>query len=93
MSSRNFLPCFDVLNVILSDTQEAKSLIAFIFFIDFGVDELIEFKRKTKFPWLMSNVQDKLTKTLLAEGIEKIVAEWHGRKVRMFLVDRPVHWV
>lgn len=48
---------------------------------DFGVDELLEFKKNTKFPWLMSNVEDKLTKTLLADGVEKIVAEWHGRKI------------
>jgi len=46
------------------------------------VDELIEFKKQTKFPWLMSNVGDKLTKTLLADGVEKVVAEWHGRKVQ-----------
>ena len=29
----------------------------------------------------MSNVHDKLTKTFLADGIEKVVATWHGRKV------------
>eukprot|EP00111_Clytia_hemisphaerica_P020632 TCONS_00060812-protein len=48
---------------------------------DFGVDELIDFKNNTKFPWLMSNVQDKLTQTLLADGVEKVVAEWHGHKI------------
>ena len=48
------------------------------------MDELIEFKNNTNFPWLMSNVKDKLTKTLLADGIEKIIAEWHGRKVWLF---------
>lgn len=47
------------------------------------MDELIDFKRKTTFPWLMSNVEDKLSKSLLAEGVEKVVAEWHGRKVRI----------
>lgn len=56
---------------------------------DFGVDELIDFKNKTNFPWLMSNVKDKLTKTLLAEGIEKVVATWHGRKIGIIgLVER-----
>ena len=29
----------------------------------------------------MSNVHDKLTKTFLADGIEKVIATWHGRKV------------
>lgn len=48
---------------------------------DFGVDELIEFKKRTNFPWLMSNVKDKLTKTLLADGVEKIVCDWYGRKI------------
>lgn len=50
-------------------------------FTDFGVDELIEFKKRTNFPWLLSNVKDKLTKTLLADGVEKIVCDWYGRKV------------
>ena len=55
-----------------------------IYIIDFGVDELIDFKKNTKFPWLMSNVKDKLTQTLLADGVQKIVAEWHGHKVQSF---------
>ncbi|XP_012556958.2 5'-nucleotidase [Hydra vulgaris] len=48
---------------------------------DFGVDQLINFKRKTNFPWLISNVKDKITKTLLADGLRTVVAEWHGHKI------------
>ncbi|XP_065064336.1 trifunctional nucleotide phosphoesterase protein YfkN-like [Rhopilema esculentum] len=48
---------------------------------DFGVDELIQFKKQTKFPWLLSNVADDLTDDFLAEGVEKLLLDWQGRKV------------
>ena len=61
-------------------------------FIDFGVDELIQFKKQTKFPWLLSNVADDLTDDLLAEGVEKLMLDWHGRKVCLNDVTSPRTW-
>ena len=49
--------------------------------IDFGVDHLVELADKMNFPWLMSNVRDKHTGQLLADGKRKIVLEWKGKKV------------
>ena len=49
--------------------------------IDFGVDHLVELADKMNFPWLMSNVRDKHTGRLLADGKRKIVLEWKGKKV------------
>ena len=49
---------------------------------DFGVDDLIDFKNQTKFPWLLSNVIDDISGDLLAEGLEKLLIEWQGKKVR-----------
>ena len=49
--------------------------------LDFGVDHLVELAGKMNFPWLMSNVRDKHTGGLLAEGERKIVLEWKGKKV------------
>ena len=49
--------------------------------IDFGVDHLVELADKMNFPWLMSNVRDKHTGQLLADGERKIVLEWKGKKV------------
>ncbi|XP_061189980.1 mannosylglucosyl-3-phosphoglycerate phosphatase-like [Saccostrea echinata] len=48
---------------------------------DFGVDHLCEMTEKTKFPWLLSNVTDNLTKKSLADGQESCVIEWNGYKV------------
>ena len=48
---------------------------------DFGVDDLIDFKEATNFPWLMSNVVDKMTNEPLANGEITKMIEWHGRKV------------
>ncbi len=42
---------------------------------------MIELAGKMNFPWLMSNVRDKHTGGLLAEGERKIVLEWKGKKV------------
>ena len=48
---------------------------------DFGVEHLISVANRTSFPWLMSNVRDRETGQMLAEGREKMVLEWQGRKV------------
>ena len=50
-------------------------------FTDFGVDHLVELAGEMNFPWLMSNVCDKHTERLLAEGKEKIILDWKGKKV------------
>ena len=42
---------------------------------------MVELAGKMNFPWLMSNVRDKHTGGLLAEGERKIVLEWKGKKV------------
>ena len=49
--------------------------------LDFGVDTLLDFKNQTPFPWLIGNVKDSLSQTLLADGLETVVAHWQGRKV------------
>jgi len=49
---------------------------------DFGVEHLVSIAGRTSFPWLMSNVRDRKTGRLLAEGWEKLVIEWQGRKVK-----------
>eukprot|EP00794_Sanderia_malayensis_P018960 gene18960-20866_t len=48
---------------------------------DFGVDELLEFKNATMFPWLLSNAIDNLTGDFLADGVERLLLDWQGRKV------------
>ncbi|XP_023223349.1 5'-nucleotidase-like [Centruroides sculpturatus] len=48
---------------------------------DFGVDRLLEFAERTKFPWLMSNVIDKETNEPLGSGNITYVLEHHGKKV------------
>ena len=53
--------------------------------LDFGVDHLVEIASQTEFPWLMSNVRDRHTGRLLAEGRESLVLDWEGRKVWMCL--------
>ena len=50
--------------------------------LDFGVDHLVSVAKSTKFPWLMSNVVDKITGRPLAEGLVKRTITWDGRKVR-----------
>ncbi|KAK8770237.1 hypothetical protein V5799_013295 [Amblyomma americanum] len=47
---------------------------------DFGVDNLTEFAKQTKFPWLMSNVIDNETGRLLADGEEFQILERSGKK-------------
>lgn len=58
-------------------------LCGYLFVADFGIENLINFKNKCNFPWLMSNVLDKETQTLLAEGLEYIVLQSKGKKVRV----------
>lgn len=48
---------------------------------DFGVEHLVELAQRMNFPWLMSNVHDKKTGKLLADGREKLVFTWKGRKI------------
>lgn len=48
---------------------------------DFGVDNLTEFAKQTKFPWLMSNVIDNETGKLLADGEEFRILERSGKKI------------
>ena len=54
----------------------------FNFWLDFGVDHLVSIAKSTSFPWLMSNVVDKMTSQPLAEGLVKRIITWEGRKVR-----------
>ena len=42
--------------------------------------------KSTKFPWLMSNVVDKLTNQPLGEGLVKHIITWEGRKVRNYVI-------
>ena len=51
--------------------------------IDFGVEHLVELAGTMNFPWLMSNVCDKHTGRLLAEGKRKLILEWKGKKVHI----------
>ena len=57
------------------------SLISIFLLIDFGVDELMEFRDATNCPWLLSNVIDNVTDKQLADGEIKRIIEWEGRKV------------
>lgn len=41
------------------------------------------------FPWLMSNVKSAATGRLLAEGEEKCIINWQGRKVSDEVPDIP----
>ncbi len=46
------------------------------------MDHLVSLAGEMNFPWLMSNVRNKQTGLLLADGKEKLVITWHGWKVR-----------
>ncbi|XP_064466748.1 snake venom 5'-nucleotidase-like isoform X2 [Ornithodoros turicata] len=48
---------------------------------DFGVDNLMDFAKQTKFPWLISNVVDNETGKLLANGEEYQIMERSGKKI------------
>lgn len=47
---------------------------------DFGVDNLIDFARRTDFPWLISNVLDNSTNQPLADGKVSFTLERSGKK-------------
>lgn len=48
---------------------------------DYGVDNLIEFTRRTTFPWLLSNVIDKETSNQLGDGLVYHIIERQGLKL------------
>lgn len=47
---------------------------------DYGVDNLIDFTKRTTFPWLLSNVIDKETSNQLGDGLEFHIIERSGVK-------------
>ncbi|GFT36426.1 5'-nucleotidase, partial [Nephila pilipes] len=47
---------------------------------DFGVDNLMDFARRTSFPWLISNVLDNGTSAPLADGKVTCVMNRNGIK-------------
>lgn len=47
---------------------------------DYGVDNLIEFTKRTTFPWLLSNVVDKETSNQLGDGLVYHIIERNGLK-------------
>ena len=60
-----------------------------LLFIDFGLETLAG---RTDFPWLMSNVMDKETGSLLADGKETFVIEHLGRRIGLIgLVEKE--WI
>jgi len=50
---------------------------------DFELEDIIKLKNQTNFPWIMSNVYYKPNKKPLGEGIEYLIIEKHGIKVKM----------
>lgn len=50
-------------------------------FTDFGVEHLATLAKEMEFPWLMSNARLHSTGKRLADGLEKLVIPWRGRKV------------
>ena len=56
-----------------------------LYWLDFGVEHLICLAREMNFPWLMSNVKSAKTGSFLADGKEKHIIVWQGRKVRCTL--------
>lgn len=53
----------------------------FLHFSDYGLDNLIAIAKRTKFPWLMSNVLDIETSRPLAEGKLVHIIEKKGKRV------------
>lgn len=49
--------------------------------LDFGLEHLSEVTQQMNFPWLMSNIKDRNTGKLLADGLEKLILQWKGKKV------------
>ncbi|XP_052816876.1 mannosylglucosyl-3-phosphoglycerate phosphatase-like [Mya arenaria] len=48
---------------------------------DFGVDHLEDFVEQSTFPWLLSNITDKLSDAPLAHGKVKHLMDWGGTKI------------
>lgn len=63
---------------------------------DFGLEHLITFAKKTKFPWLMSNVFMKDTTVPLGEGKVSHIIEKDGIKVGRKHADKSclklIYW-
>lgn len=60
-------------------TSTASTLLNFS--LDFGIDHLIRVTSKTRFPWLLSNVQCIQSKGQLANGKEYLILNWNKIKV------------
>lgn len=54
---------------------------------DFGEDHLKDVAQQMNFPWLMSNAKLKTTGRRLADGHEKLIINWRGRKVSVLFVN------
>ncbi|XP_024050518.1 uncharacterized protein LOC112103131 [Terrapene carolina triunguis] len=48
---------------------------------DFGVDVLEDYIQQMKFPWLLSNVYDRVTSKPLGHGSVKKVVKWNNTKI------------
>ncbi|XP_071495996.1 mannosylglucosyl-3-phosphoglycerate phosphatase-like [Diadema antillarum] len=48
---------------------------------DFGVDNLEDIVKETKFPWLLSNVIDDFTGQMLADGLVTRLITWQNKKI------------
>ena len=64
-------------------------------FSDFGVDHLEDFAEQTNFPWLLSNITDRLTFKPLADGKVTHMLDWNGVKVNnstlIFMLYSKLH--
>ncbi|XP_028396283.1 snake venom 5'-nucleotidase-like [Dendronephthya gigantea] len=56
---------------------------------DFGVDDLLDFKKNSNYPWLMSNVFDNVTNNPLGDGEITLKIDWDGHKIGLIgLVEK-----
>lgn len=56
---------------------------------DFGVDELVDMAAACNFPWLISNVVDKVTGEPLANGLETFSLNWQAHRIGFIgLIER-----
>lgn len=51
---------------------------------DFPIEDVMELKRQTNFPWLLSNVYDKQTGNRMGDAEEYIIFEKGGLKIGVF---------
>ena len=61
--------------------------------LDFGVEHLAEVAKEMKFPWLMSNARLHTTGQRLADGHEKLILNWRGRKVSFPSIFLKMHFM